>query len=115
MDENLNRLTGVWWARELKLRKKTYYGRGDHYNHSSYADLAITGYIGLRPRADDVVEVKWFALDRVPCHGHDLGIVWDKTGDHFREGQGLRVFSDGREIAHSPTLAGTTGRLSEMV
>jgi hypothetical protein len=119
VDEDLNPLTGVWWARELKLRKKTYYGRGNHYNHSSYADLVITGWIGLRPRADDVVEVNplappdcpWFALDRVPYHRHDLAIVWDKTGDHFHQGQGLRIFSDGKEIARSATLGRTTGRL----
>jgi len=30
---------------------------GDHYNHSTYCDLIITGLVGLRPRADDIVEV----------------------------------------------------------
>jgi hypothetical protein len=120
IDENLNPLTGVWWARELKLRKRTWYGRGDHYNHSSYADLVITGLIGLRPRADDVVEVnplvppawKWFALDRVPYHGRELSIVWDQAGERFHQGQGLRIFSDGQQIAHSATLTRTTGRLT---
>ena len=119
VDENLNPLTGVWWARELKLRKKTYYGRGDHYNHSSYADLVITGLVGLRPRADDVVEVNplappewdWFALDRVPYHGRELAILWDRTGEHFQKGAGLRIFAGGKEIAHAATLARTTGRL----
>jgi hypothetical protein len=119
VDENLNPFTGVWWARELKLRKKTYYGRGDHYNHSSYADLVITGLIGLRPRADDVVEVNplappgwdWFALDRVPYHGHELSIVWDRSGEHFHQGQGMRIFSDGREIAHAANPGRLTGRL----
>ena len=84
IDENLNPLTGVWWARELKLRKKTYYGRGDHYNHSSYADLVITGLMGLRPRADDVVEVNplappewdWFALDGCRITGAN----WPSSG-----------------------------------
>ena len=119
VDENLNPLTGVWWARELKIRKKTYYGRGDHYNHSSYADLVITGLVGLRPRAGDVVEVNplappewdWFALDRVPYHGRELAILWDRTGEHFQKGAGLRIFAGGKEIAHAATLARTTGRL----
>ncbi|MCX6626091.1 MAG: hypothetical protein NTW28_00480 [Candidatus Solibacter sp.] len=119
IDENLTPLTGVWWARELKLRKKTYYGRGDHYNHSSYADLVITGLVGLRPRADDVVEVNplappewdWFALDRVPYHGRELAILWDRTGEHFQRGKGLRIFAGGREIAHAATLTRTNGRL----
>jgi hypothetical protein len=38
-----------------------------------------------------------------------LTILWDKTGEHFGKGQGLRVFSDDREIAHSPTLRRVTG------
>jgi hypothetical protein len=120
VDEDQNPLTGVWWARELKIRKKTYYGRGDHYNHSSYADLVITGVVGLRPRADNVVEVNplipdgtwdWFALDNIPYHGHTLAIVWDRSGDHFHRQSGLTVYSDGKEIAHSDTLERITGNL----
>jgi hypothetical protein len=119
VDENLNPLTGVWWARELKIRKKTYYGRGDHYNHSSYADLVITGLIGLRPRGDSVVEVNplvppewdWFALDRVPYHGREISILWDRTGGHFKKGTGLRVFADGKEIASAARLGRVTGKL----
>jgi hypothetical protein len=76
--------------------------------------------VGLRPRADSVVEVnplvpadawEWFGLDGVPYHGHQLSILWDKNGTHFRKGTGLRIFSDGKEIAHSATLARTSGRL----
>jgi hypothetical protein len=111
VDENLDPFTGIWLARDLKITKHTYYGRGDHYNHSSYADLIITGLIGLRPRADNTIEVKplanwdWFCLDAVPYHGHLLTILWDKTGQHFHRGQGLRVFADDRELAHSDRLA----------
>jgi len=116
IDENLDPLTGVWLARDLKIEKKTYYGRGDHYNHSSNADLVITGLIGLRPRADDTVEVNplatwdWFCLDGVSYHGHILTILWDKTGTHFGRGQGLRVYSDDREIARAAALRRVTGR-----
>jgi hypothetical protein len=116
VDENLDPFTGAWLAREIKIAKKSYYGRGDHYNHSSYADLIITGLIGLRPRADDTVEVNplatwdWFCLDGVPYHGRLLTILWDKTGQHFGRGQGLRVFADDREIAHAPALGRVTGK-----
>jgi hypothetical protein len=114
IDENLNPLTGEWLARANKLRKKTYYGRGDHYNHSGYADLVITGLAGLRPRADSMVEVNpllpagkwdWFNLEQVPYHGRMLSILWDK-------GKGLRVLADGKEIARSGQLARVTGRLA---
>ena len=120
IDEDLDPLAGVWQARAMKIRKKTFYGRGDHYNHSAYADLVITGVVGLRPRADSLVEVnpllppdtwEWFGLDRVPYHGHTLSIVWDENGTHFGRGKGLRIFSDGKEIARSPTLTRITGRL----
>jgi hypothetical protein len=120
IDENLNPLTGEWLARAIKIRKKTFYGRGDHYNHSSYADLVITGLAGLRPRADSVVEVypllpagkwDWFCLDRIPYHGRMLTILWDKTGMKFAKGKGLRVLDGGREIAHSAWLERVTGRL----
>jgi hypothetical protein len=94
----------------MKIRKGTFYGRGDHYNHSTYADLLITGLVGLRPRADNVVEVNpllpantwdWFCLDRVPYHGRTLSILWDRTGTKFGKGQGLQVFVDGAKIAAS--------------
>jgi len=120
IDEDLNPLTGEWLARAIKIRKKTFYGRGDHYNHSGYADLVITGLAGLRPRAGDTVEIQplvpagkwdWFCLDQVPYHGRSLAILWDKSGARFGKGQGLRLFADGKEIAHSPTLERLTGRL----
>jgi hypothetical protein len=120
VDENLNPLTGEWLARAMKIRKKTYYGRGDHYNHSGYADLVVTGLAGLRPRADSTVEVNpllpagawdWFCLDRIPYRGRALSIVWDKDGGKFGKGKGLRLLADGREIARSATLERITGQL----
>ncbi|HJZ98815.1 MAG TPA: hypothetical protein VKE70_20040 [Candidatus Solibacter sp.] len=117
VDENLDPFTGIWLARDLKINKHTFYGRGDHYNHSSYADLIITGLIGLRPRSDSTVDVDplvnwdWFCLDAVPYHGHLLTILWDKDGRHLGRGAGFRVFADDREIAHSDKLARITGKL----
>lgn len=120
VDEDLNPLTGEWLARANKLRKKSYYGRGDHYNHSGYADLIITGLVGLRPRADATVEVNpllpagkwdWFSLEQVPYHGRLLSIIWDRTGNKFGKGSGLRVFAEGKQIAHSAGLARVTGSL----
>lgn len=120
VDEDLNPITGEWLARANKLRKKTYYGRGDHYNHSGYADLVITGLAGLRPRADSTVEVNpllpagkwdWFSLEQVPYHGRMVSIVWDRTGNKFGKGSGLRVFEEGKQIAHSAQLGHVTGQL----
>jgi hypothetical protein len=80
----------------------------------------ITDLAGLRPRADNLIEVHplvpdetwdWFCLDNVPYHGHTVTIVWDKTGAHFHKGKGLRVFVDGHEAAHGPSLATVKGRI----
>lgn len=120
VDEDLNPFTGEWLARAMKIQKRSFYGRGDHYNHSGYADLVITGLAGLRPRADATVEVApllpprawdWFCLDRVPYHGRLLTILWDRTGARFHRGNGLAVFADGREIARASELKPVTGRI----
>lgn len=95
--------------------------RSHHYNHSGYVDLVISGLVGLRPRADDVLEVnplapanpadphflKYFSLQDAPYHGHLVGIAWDADGSRYGR-QGLVVTVDGREVAASPTLARIT-------
>jgi len=98
-------------------------GRGDrsrYYNHSTFADLLITGVVGLRPRADDTVEVQpllpdgvwdWFCLDGVKYHGHVLTIIWDKDGKHYGRGQGLMVLADGKIIARGDGLKKLSGKL----
>ena len=120
VDEDLDPLTGVWLARTLKMRKPGFYGRGDHYNHSSYADLIISGLVGLRPRKDSTVEVNpllpagawdWFFLDGVPYHGRTVSIIWDVTGRKFQKGKGLTVLVDGRTVAHTAELGRVTGTL----
>jgi hypothetical protein len=104
--------TGAW----LKGRDPRSY----YYNHSTYADLLITGLVGLRPRTDDTLEVApllpagtwdWFCLDGVRYHGRDLTIIWDKDGKRYGHGAGLTVLADGKPIAHSPRLERVTGEL----
>ncbi len=120
IDENLNPQTGDWLARtRLKSWKDGNWDagkggeeRGKDYNHSTYCDLIISGLIGLRPRADNVVEINpltptdwdYFCLDQVRYHGRWLTILWDRTGQRYGKGAGLRVFADGQEIAVSGKL-----------
>jgi len=131
IDENINPFTGEWIARtrcrqhnaQLKERgqeDRILRERGKDYNHSSFCDLVITGLVGLRPRADDTVEVNplvpegkwdWFCLDNVAYHGHIITILWDKTGQRYGKGKGLRLFVDGEQVAHSHKLARLTARL----
>jgi hypothetical protein len=125
--------TGKWLIAGPKAQRSRY------YNHSTFNDLVITGLVGLVPREDDIVEVDplipanddvndprrregpilegppyawdWFCLDGVPYHGHELTIVWDRTGNRYGRGVGLAIWADGKEIARSPSLGRLTGKL----
>ena len=110
--EYLDETTGQW------INGKG--GRSRYYNHSAFADLLITGVVGLRPQADDRVVVQpllpdgtwdWFCLDGVKYHGRMLTIIWDKDGKHYGRGPGLMVLADGKGIAHTDRLESVNGKL----
>lgn len=128
IDENLNPFTGEWLARaRLKTwenghwaREKGGKERGKDYNHSTFCDLIINGVVGLRPRADDVLEInplvpsgtwEYFCLDNVLYHGHVLTILYDKTGQQFDKGTGFHVWADGIEIATAQEPSKVTATL----
>jgi Trehalase len=110
--EYLDETTGQWIN-----------GKGDRsrfYNHSTFADLVISGVVGLCPSADNSVKISpllpagtwnWFCLDGVKYHGHTLTIIWDQDGTRYHRGQGLIVLADGKEIAHGNQLSEITGKL----
>lgn len=98
--------------------------RSHHYFHSGYNDLILTGLAGIRPRADDVLEVNpllpdpgdpqslaWFRVQDVPYHGHRIAVTWDADGSHYGRGKGLSIEVDGQEAARRDTL----GRLTTPV
>jgi len=113
IDESLHPDTGEWVTRAtLYARDRPDKDRGRDYNHSTYCDLVITGLAGLRPRPDAVIEVhplipegQWdyFRLDRVRYHGRVVSIVYDRTGQRYGTGPGLRIYADGREIGSAET------------
>ncbi len=103
--EYLDETTGYWLKGDQE--------RSRYYNHSTFADLIITGLVGLRPRADEVVEVHplipqnqwaWFCLDNVLYHGKILTILWDADGSHFKKGAGFQIMVDGKRVAKSSKL-----------
>ena len=110
--EYLDETTGQW----LKGKQE----RSRYYNHSTFADLLITGIMGLRPRGDDVVEVypllpqgvwDWACVDGIRYHDRVLTILWDKDGQHYGRGSGLSLLADGKTIGHAERLQRVTGRL----
>ncbi|WP_433440802.1 MGH1-like glycoside hydrolase domain-containing protein [Nonomuraea sp. CA-141351] len=98
-------------------------GHSEHYNHSTFNDLVISGLIGLRPQADGEVVVnplapaEWdhFALENVPYHGHNVTVLWDRDGTRYGQGKGLRVYVNGRLAAARPALGELTARVPAAV
>ena len=104
------------------------YNHSEHYFHSGFCDLVITGLAGIksepaipgggggkRDHGDgdaDVLELDplapadwdYFALDDVPYRGRRLAVLWDRAGTRYGRGPGLRVLADGVEVGSSPTL-----------
>jgi hypothetical protein len=122
IDENLDPETGEWIARKiLRYRQnnttwsmaKGGFERGKDYNHSTFCDLIITGLVGLRPQDDGSLVVNplvpdgvwdWFCLDNVLYRGRVLTILYDKTGQRYGKGTGLRVLMDGKEVGQSDNI-----------
>ena len=103
--EYLDETTGYWLKGDQE--------RSRYYNHSTFNDLIITGLCGLRPRADQTLEVnpllpasKWdyFCLDNVLYHGRNITILWDRDGSRYHQGKGLRVLVDGKCVAQRNDL-----------
>jgi hypothetical protein len=90
------------------------------YSHSTFNDLVISGLIGIRPelgntlRIQPLVPASWdyFALENVPYHGHNVTVLWDRTGQRYHQGPGLHVYVDGRPVAGSPAVRPLTVALT---
>ena len=103
--EALHPDTGVWDGHDVA-------NHSEHYFHSGFTDLIITGLVGLKPDdtntlvVDPLAPASWdyFALDHLNYRGHQLAIVWDRKGDRYKLGRGFHVLVDGKRVATSPTL-----------
>lgn len=96
LDENMDPDTGIWLAREI-MRKanRSDSERGQHYNHSSFIDLVMTGICGIRPSDDNILVVRplgtsldSFKAEDIRYHGHSVDVCWNKD-------EGLTVTLDG--------------------
>lgn len=110
--EYLDEVTGDW------INGKG--GRSRYYNHSTYADLLVTGVVGLVPRPDNILEISpllpeniwnYFCLDGVQYRDRTLTILWDQDGSRYQRGRGLILLVDGKEVARSATLSKLTFKL----
>ena len=88
------------------------YNHSEDYNHSTFNDLVLSGLLGVRPQAGKSIELSplvpddwdYFALENLPYHGRNVTVLWDRDGARYGKGDGLRVYLDGQEVAHSPEL-----------
>jgi hypothetical protein len=98
--------TGSWEGNDS-------YNHSEHYFHSGFNDLIITGLIGVVPRDGyNTIEVRplapeswdYFALDNVWYHDRPIGVIWDRTGKRYGRGPGLHVLVGGEVVASSSNL-----------
>ncbi|MFM2096086.1 MAG: Beta-L-arabinobiosidase precursor, partial [Planctomycetota bacterium] len=97
------------------------YNHSEHYFHSGFCDLVITGLAGLKTRDDSVLEVHplipeawdYFAVEDVPYRGHRLTIAWDRSGDRYQLGPGLHVLVDGQRLAGAKRIERITVQLPQ--
>ncbi len=86
------------------------------YNHSTYIDILIADIAGLRPRADDMLELHPlvdpsmgpFVVDGIRYHDHDVTIAWAPATDPLKTPDGIRgfrVYVDGELRHHDPLCA----------
>lgn len=122
---NSHQMNGKLYLGEYQDEKNGEWLKGDNprskfYNHSSFADLIINDLVGLKPRADNILEIKplipekqwdWFCLDNVFYHGKNLTILWDKTGKKYGKGKGFMAFVEGKQIAKAKKLKQLKGSL----
>jgi len=84
-----------------------YYYWSNHYLHSSYNNLVISGLCGIRPSDDGSLviiplidsTINYFCLSGLNYHGHKLTVVFDKDGTRYNIGKGLMVYVDGEKVS----------------
>ncbi|MBS1597238.1 MAG: glycogen debranching protein [Bacteroidetes bacterium] len=86
-----------------------YYYWSNHYNHSSFNNLVISGLCGIRPSEGDTLtlnpivdsSIQYFCLADVLYHGHKLTVIYDRDGEKYKMGKGLTVLVDGKKTSLS--------------
>jgi hypothetical protein len=81
-----------------------HYYWSNHYLHSSFNNLVITGLCGIRPSEDQKLvinplldsSIRYFYLDNVNYHGHRLTLAYDRDGSRYKLGKGLMIWVDGK-------------------
>ncbi len=92
--------TGSWEGHDS-------FNHSEHYFHSSFVNLVVTGLLGLQPQDDDrlviepLVPADWeyFRIQDVPYKGHRITLFWDRTGHRYQQGPGFQLWLDDQPLA----------------
>ncbi|MGN6273867.1 MAG: MGH1-like glycoside hydrolase domain-containing protein [Protaetiibacter sp.] len=115
LDEDLDPDTGSWIARDWRRQHDVAKAQiGRDYQHSTFADLVLSGLLGIDVAADGrsvtvaplqaAAPLEWFEVTGLRLAGADVGIVWS-------HGAGLRVTTPAG-VAEAPGLGPVTAPLS---
>ena len=110
--EALNPFNGSWKGHDMA-------NRSEHYFHSGFTDLVITGLVGMQPSAGEKLTIHplapddwdYFAMDNIAYHGHMISVIWDRDGTRYNSGKGFQILVDGKRLATSRTPGKTTVQL----
>ncbi len=103
IDENLHPYTGVWHARQTLQnwgwkKEKGGIERGKDYNHSLFCDLILSGLLGIDVKdgafvCQPLIPDNWdyFRVENLWLDGAQYRITFDRNGDHYANGAGLKI------------------------
>ena len=89
----------------------------EHYAHSTFTDNVLSELIGLLPQPDDTLKVyplvpnnwRYFAVENVLYHGHEVSVIYDADGSHYETGNsGLQVYVNGQLVGSRTTIGPLT-------
>lgn len=97
--------TGSWFGNNMP-------NHSEHYLHSGYVDLVLSGLLGIRPVADGTLVVNplipddwdFFAVEGLKIHGRDIDIFWDRDGSKYGLGEGLQIRMDNHRAWARPDM-----------
>lgn len=102
IDEDMDPYTGEWIARKQLMEdhwnpERGGYERGKDYNHSTFCDLVLSGLLGIEmkngvPVAEPLIPDDWDYFCVSGITEDNWTIVYDRTGKHYGEGSGLRIY-----------------------
>ena len=93
--ESANPYTGSWFGNNMP-------NHSEHYLHSGYVDLVLSGLLGIRPGANGTLVINplipadwdWFAVEGLRIHGQRIDVIWDRDGSKYGLGEGLQIRMD---------------------